>query len=65
MDVGPRQGSALRLLLLIAVLEISSRKRVPVVVADDEADLLDRLVEWKEIFGNHRLRLSLEKKEVL
>ena len=34
-------------------------------VADSEADLQERLVDWKEIFGKHGLRLSLEKMEVL
>ena len=35
------------------------------VVADSEADLQERLVEWKEMFGKHGLRVSLEKMEVL
>ena len=35
------------------------------VVADSEADLQECLGEWKEIFGRHRLRVSLEKTEVL
>ena len=35
------------------------------VVADSEADLQERLVKWKEIFGRHGLRASLEKTEVL
>ena len=35
------------------------------VVADSGADLQERLVDWKEIFGKHGLRVSLEKTEVL
>ena len=34
------------------------------VVADSEADLQERLVEWKGIFGKHGLRVSLEKMKV-
>ena len=35
------------------------------VVADSEADHQERLVDWKEIFDKHELRVSLEKTEVL
>ena len=35
------------------------------VVADSEADLQERLVDWKEIFGKYGLRVSLEKTGVL
>ena len=35
------------------------------VVADSGADLQERLVEWKEIFGRHGLRENLEMMEVL
>ena len=35
------------------------------VVADSEADLQERLVDWKEIFGKPGLRVSLEKTGVL
>ena len=35
------------------------------IYADDVADLQERLVKWKEIFGKHGLRVSLEKTEVL
>ena len=34
------------------------------VVADSEADLQERLIEWKEVFGRHRLRVR-KKMEVL
>ena len=78
MDVGLGQGSALSSLLLSAVVEMISRKATTsdilrkliyaddlAVVADSEADLQERFVEWKEIFGRHGLRDSLEKTEVL
>ena len=39
-------------------------KLIYVIVVDSEADLQDRLVEWKEIFGRYGLRVSLEKTEV-
>ena len=78
MEVRLRQGSALSPLLFIAVLEVISWKVSTrdilrnllnadelASVADSEADLQERLVDWKEIFGRHRLNVSLEKTEVL
>ena len=78
MDVGLRQGSALSPLLFIAVVEVISRKTIMedilhnllcaddlAVEADSEADLHEWLVEWKEIFGTHGPRETLEKTEVL
>ena len=35
------------------------------VVADNEANFQERIVDWKEIFGKYGLRVSLEKMEVL
>ena len=74
VDVGLRQGSALSLLLLFAVVEVVNRKASTrdilrkllyaddlAVVADSEADFQERLVDWKE----HGQRISLEKTEVL
>ena len=61
MDVGLIKGSALSPLLSIAVVEVVSRKASTrdilrkvmyaddrAVVADSEADLQERLVDWKE-----------------
>ena len=78
VDVGLRQGSALRLMLFTAVVEVISRKASirdilrkliyaddQTVVADSEVDLQEWSVEWKEIFGRHGLKVGLEKTEVL
>ena len=77
MDVGLRQGSALSPLLFIVVVEVISSKASTrdilckllyaddLAVADTEADLQERLVDWKEIFSKHGLRVSLDKREVL
>ena len=76
MDVGLRQGSVP--LLFIAVVEVISRKASTrdilrkflyadnlAVVANSEAGHRERLVDWKEIFRKHGLRVSLEKTEVV
>ena len=75
VDVGLRQGSPL---IFIAVVEVFIRKASTrdilckliyaddlAVVADSEADLQERLVDWMDIFGKHEPRLRLEKTEVL
>ena len=64
MDVGLRQGSALSPLWFVAVVEVICADDLA-VVADREAHIQERLVDWKEIFGVHGLRVSLEKTEVL
>ena len=64
VDAG--QGSALSPLLIIAVVEVNSRKVSTwdvlrkliysddlAIVADSKADLQKRLVEYKEFFGRH------------
>ena len=35
------------------------------VVADEETDLQEQLIEWKDMFNRHGLRVSLEKTEVM
>ena len=35
------------------------------VTADGVANNQDQLIEWKDIFSRHRLRVSLEKTEVM
>ena len=77
VDVSLRHGSALSPLLFIAVVEVISRKASTrdslrkllytddlAVVADSEVDLQERLVDWKETFGKHGLRVILKKTEV-
>ena len=78
VEVSLRQGNALSPLLFIVVVEVISMKASTrdilrkltyaddlAVVADSEADIEERLVDWKEIFGKHGQRVSLEKTEVL
>ena len=75
VDICLRQRSALSPLLFITVVKVISRKASTrhilrkliyaddlAVVADSEADLQVRLVEWKRIFGRNELRGSLEKR---
>ena len=54
-------------MLFIVVVDVISRiaQGNSPQVADSEADLQERLVDWKEIFGKHGLRVSLEKTGVL
>ncbi|KAK2144649.1 hypothetical protein NP493_4157g00014 [Ridgeia piscesae] len=66
INVGLTQGSALISLLFIAVVQLTSRKICAkdillyayclAVVADGEANLQERLIEWKDIFSRHGLR---------
>ena len=46
-----------RITTMLKILIINTE----LLVADSEADLQERLVDWKEIFGKHGLRVSLEK----
>ena len=78
VNVGVTQGSALIPLLFIAVVELISRKICTkdvlrkrlyayglAVVADGEAILQEQLIEWKDIFSRHGLRVRLEKTGVM
>ena len=73
------QGSALSILLFIAVMKLISRKICTkdyygnyctqthglAVVADGEANLQEQLIEWKDMFSRLGLRVCLEKTEVM
>ena len=78
VNVGVTQRSALIPLLFIAVVELKSRKICTkdilrkllyayglAVVAEWEATLQEQLIEWKDIFSRHGLRVRLEKTEVM
>ena len=78
VNIGLRQGSALSPLLFIMVMEVISRKVSTknvlrkLLYADDLAvakeskqELQEALVEWKNLFERHGLRMSLDKTEVL
>ena len=78
VKIGLRQGSVLSPLLFIAVLDITSRKTVvkdamkKLLYADDLAlvtngkqELHETMEEWNGLFIKHRLKLNLEKTEVL
>ena len=77
LNVGLTQGSAL-IPLFIAVVELIRRKICIkdvlrkllyaddlAVVVDGEADLQEQLIEWKDSFSRHGLRVRLEKTEVM
>ena len=77
-NVGLTQGSALIPLLFIAVVELISRKICTkdklrkllyayglALVSDGEANLQEQLIEWKDIFSKHGLRVCLEKTGVM
>ena len=78
VNVAMTQGSALSPLLFIAIVELISRKICTkdihrkllfaddlAVLADEEANLQEQLIEWKYMFSRHGLRVSLEKMEVM
>ena len=77
VNVGLTQGSALSPLLFSAVVELISRKSCIqilqklvyagglAVVEDGEANVQTQLIEWKDIFSRHGLRVRLVKTEVM
>ena len=78
VKIGLRQGGVLSPLLLIAVLDLISRKTVvkdamkKLLYADDLAlltngkhELQETVEEWTGLFIKHGLKLNLEKTEVL
>ena len=73
-----RQGSALSPLMFIMVMELVSRKVSLrgcmgsmlcvddlVVVVESGQDMQELLWEWKEAFGKHGLKMSMEKTELM
>ena len=78
VKIGQRQGSVLRPLLFIAVLDLISRKTVVkdamkkllyaddlALVANGKQELQEILEEWNGLFTRHGLKLNLEKTRVL
>ena len=78
VNIGLRQGSALSPLLFIMVMEVISRKVSTknvlkkliyaddlAIVTDSKQELQEVLLEWKNLFEGHGLRMSLDKTEVL
>ena len=77
VNIGLKQRSALSPLMFIMVMELVSRKvslrgsmgRMLyaddlVVVVESGQEMQEVLGEWKEAFGNHGLKMSMEKTEV-
>ena len=76
IKVGMHQGSALRPLLFVIVMEALSRDfkvALPsqllyaddlVVIADIEDDLIKRLNEWKDFVENRSMRVNMNKPKV-
>ena len=78
MNIGLRQVSALSPLMFIMVMELESRKvslrggmgRMLyvddlAVVIESGRDMQEVPGEWKEAFGKHRLKMSMDKTEVI
>ena len=64
MDVGPRQGSVINQMLFLAVVDVIRDILHKLIYADNlavvagsGADLQERLVEWKKIFGRRGLKV--------
>jgi len=76
VKVGMHQGSALRFLLFVIVMDALSREfRVTlpwelcaddlVVIAETEDDLIKRLNEWKDNMENRGMRVNMNKTKVM
>ena len=78
VNISLRQGSSLSPLVLIMVMELVSRKvslrgsmgRMQyadnlAVVVESGQEIQEVLGEWKEEFGKHGLKMSMEKTEVM
>ena len=78
VNIGLRQGSALRPMLFILVMELISRKISTtdalrkmmyaddlVIVAQHREKLQGALEEWNEMFNKHGLKMNLDKTEVM
>ena len=78
VKIGLRQGSVLNRLLIIAVLDLISRKTVVkdamkkllyaddlALVANDKQELQETLEEWNGLFTRHGLKINVKKTEVL
>ena len=78
VNIGLRQGSSLGPLMFVMVMELVSKKVSlmcsigRILHADDLAVVVESgremqkvLGEWKEAFGKHGLKMSMEKTEVI
>ena len=78
VNIGLKQGSALSPLVFIMVMELVSRKMSfrgrmgrmlyvddLAVVVESEWEMQEVLGEWKETFGNHGLKMSMERTGVM
>ena len=74
VSIGLRQGSTISRLIFIMVMELVSRRGKTkgilgrMLYTDDLAVVVEMqqlLEEWKEAFGKHGLKMSMEKTEVM
>ena len=78
VNIGLRQGSALSPLMFIMVMELVSRKVILrggmgrmlyvvdlAVVVESGWEMQEVLGEWKETFGKHGLKMSMEETELM